>query len=174
MTYLWRLGAVGLVLAFATPAMAQTGGDAPAATPQFLRQRISPGRPMLIISKPAGTLRIEGGVSDLASEVARYYPGGLVEIDPSQVVAAAPAARYDVLPNQAGLIQLVQAGALARNKSGEFLIERKIRFPAELNGAHSVRFLLLRGVPEPDGHPGHSCVIVEETGAPLGKPGGRC
>lgn len=40
--------------------------------------------------------------------------------------------------------------------------------PAEMFGAHSVKFLLLRGMPESDGNPGHSCVISEETGAPLG------
>jgi hypothetical protein len=139
-------------------------------------------RPMLVVRKPSGTLVIEGqanvvveaGQSDLASEVARFYPGGVIEIDAATVVASMPAARYEVLPNQAGLLQLVQAGALARNGRGEYLIKQKIRFPAELNGAHSVRFLLLRGVPAPDGDPGHSCVIVEETGYSLKKEGTSC
>jgi hypothetical protein len=90
-----------------------------------------------------------------------------VKVDASKVIASAPAENYEVLPNQAGLMQLVDSGALEQNKSREFLIKKKIRFPAELYGAHAVRFLLLRGVPEPEGDPGHSCVIVEETGAPL-------
>jgi hypothetical protein len=64
------------------------------------------------------------------------------------------------------LQQLVQQGALTyRNR--EFQIHRKIRFPAELTGAHAARFLLLKGVPVPDGDPGHSCVVSEETGRPL-------
>jgi len=137
-------------------------------------------RPMLVIRKQAGTLVVQGGAnvvveagqSDLAGEVARFYPGGVVEVDPAAVVASRPAARYEVLPNQPGLLQLVQSGALARNRSGEFLIKQKIRFPAELNGAHSVKFLLLRGVPDPDGDPGHSCVIDEASGAPWKKGGG--
>ena len=141
-----------------------------------------PDRPMLVISKPAGTLRVEGGAnvvieagaSDVASEVARFYPGGIVEIDPATVVASETPTRYEVLPNQAGLVQLLQRGALARNRGGEFLIKQKIRFPAELHGAHSARFLLLRGVPAPDGDPGHSCVISEETGQPIGRSGLTC
>ena len=136
-------------------------------------------RPMLVIRKQAGTLVIQGGAnvvveagqSDLAGEVARFYPGGVVEVDPASVVASRPVARYEVLPNQPGLLQLVQRGALARNQGGEFLIKQKIRFPAGLHGAHSVKFLLLRGVPEPDGDAGHSCVIDEASGAPWKKSG---
>lgn len=40
----------------------------------------------------------------------------------------------------------------------KFKITRKIRYPAGLNGSHSVRFVLPAGVPEPDGSPGHSKV----------------
>jgi hypothetical protein len=133
-------------------------------------------RPTLVIRKPSGSLGAEGGtnivveaggLNGLRGDVARFYPGGVVEVDPVDVVSSRPAARYEVLPNQAGLLQLVQSGALTRNHGGEYLIHRKIHFPAELYGAHAVKFLLLRGVPEPDGDPGHSCVIVEETGRPL-------
>lgn len=139
------------------------------------------GRPTLLIHKPAGTLTIEGGAnvivqagaSDLARDVARSYPGGVVEIDPAAVVASHPVERYEVLPANAGLLQLIQNGALTRNKSGEYLIKEKMRFPAGLQGARSTKFLLLRGVPEPDGDPGHSCVVVEETGEPL-RAGGSC
>jgi hypothetical protein len=132
-----------------------------------------PNRGRLVIVKEAGTLTIEGdprnvivqtGRGELESEFKRFSPGGVVEIDPKRVVASMPAERYQVLPQQAGLIQLVQSGALERNRSGEFLIKQKIRFPAELTGAHSVKFLLLKGVPMPEGNPGHSAVISEETG----------
>jgi hypothetical protein len=133
---------------------------------------------LLVIHKSAGTLRIEGdpsgvviqtGPRSLESEFKRFNPGGLVEIDPARVVSSLTAERYVVLPQQAGLLQLVRSGALAENRNGEFLIKQKIRFPAELHGAHAVKFLLLRGVPEPEGDPGHSCVIVEATGAPWRK-----
>lgn len=99
--------------------------------------------------------------------ISRFWPAGVVEIDPHAVVASQPAESYEVLPAQAGLAQLVEQGALEFGRSREYLIKRKIRYPAGLAGAHSVRFLLLRGVPEPDGDPGHSCVVSEETGEPI-------
>lgn len=90
----------------------------------------------------------------------------MVEIDPASVVARVRAARYDELPREAGLLQLLERGALNWTGDGEFLVKRKVRFPAELGGAHSARFLLPRDVPEPDGDAGHSCVIGEEPGEP--------
>jgi len=96
-----------------------------------------------------------------------------VRIDPAQTVSSLPAAPYEVLPAQSGLMQLLMRGALGTNGSREFLIRERIRFPAGLHGAHSVRFLLLRGVPVPEGSPGHSCVISEETGATI-NGGPRC
>jgi hypothetical protein len=47
------------------------------------------------------------------------------------------------------------------------MVRRKIRFPAGLHGAHLVRFRIQKGVAMPEGDPGHSCVIVEETGMAL-------
>jgi Ca2+-binding EF-hand superfamily protein len=134
-----------------------------------------PNKPqVLVIQKSAGTLTIQGdpkgvvvqtpSVRGLENDLRRFNPGGVIDIDPASVVARLPVARYEVLPEQAGLIQLVRAGALSQNRSGEFLIQKKIRFPAGLTGAHSVTFVLLRGAPLPDGDPGHSDVIAEETG----------
>jgi Ca2+-binding EF-hand superfamily protein len=131
---------------------------------------------LLVIQKPAGTLTIEGDPKDirvvtpsgdLQRELYRFNPGGVVTIDAKKVVASVNAEPYEVLPEQAGLIQLVQSGALTQNGLGEFLINKKIRYPAGLAGAHSVKFLLRRGVPDPDGDPGHSTVVSEETGAPV-------
>jgi Ca2+-binding EF-hand superfamily protein len=130
----------------------------------------------LVIQKDSGTLRIIGDASNvivqsgsrnLLSEFHRFSPGGLVQIDPKDVVSSRTAERYVVLPQQAGLLQLVNSGALSVNQSGEFLIHKKIRFPGGLHGAHSVKFLLLKGVPVPDGDPGHSDVMSEETGRSL-------
>jgi len=135
--------------------------------------------PTVVIRKPAGSLTIQGGANvvveagarDLASEVARYHPGGVMEIDPATVVASRPPARFEVLPGSAGLLQLVREGALEKTAGGEFLIKRKIRFPAGLQGGAAGRFLLLRGVPAPEGDVGHSCVVSEETGRPLNVAG---
>jgi hypothetical protein len=96
-----------------------------------------------------------------------FNPGGVVSIDPMAVVSTAPAEPYEVLPQGFGLAQLVASGALEA-RDGYFYIARAIpRFPAGLYGAHSVSFVLGRGVPMPPGSPGHSCVISEETGLPL-------
>jgi hypothetical protein len=88
------------------------------------------------------------------------------------VVALAPAESYEVLPQGFGLAQLVATGALEHFGSdfffdSYFYIARAIpRFPAGLNGAHAVVFVLGTGVPLPAGSPGHSCVLSEETGLP--------
>jgi len=103
----------------------------------------------------------------------RFSPGGVVEIDPAVVVSAAPAERYEVLPQGFGLAQLVATGGL-EHRDDFFYIARAIpRFPAGLNGAHSVDFVLAAGVPMPAGDPGHSCVFSEETGQAIGFSG-RC
>jgi Ca2+-binding EF-hand superfamily protein len=103
----------------------------------------------------------------LSDELRRFYPGGVVEIDPRTVVASQPVERYEVMPEEAGLMQLERDGSIARNDQGEFMVRRKIRFPAGLHGAHLVRFRIQKGVAMPEGDPGHSCVIVEETGMAL-------
>jgi EF hand len=138
---------------------------------------IENGRPqLLVIQKSGGTLTIQGDgknirvvtpSGNLERELLRFNPGGVVTVDANKVVASANAEPYEVLPEQAGLVQLVKSGALTQNRVGEFLINKKIRFPAGLAGAHAVKFLLLRGVPAPDGNPGHSCVMSEETGQAL-------
>jgi hypothetical protein len=128
-------------------------------------------RKRLIIEKNSGTLRVEGdsanfilraGPSRARDDLYMYSPGGLIEIDPKSVVASLPAQTYEVFPQQAGLVQLLESGALTQNRAGEYIVRKKTRFPPGLAGAHSVKFLVLRGVPVPDGDPGHSCVTVED------------
>ena len=132
------------------------------------------GQRLTIISQSAGTLNILGDTKNIVvqagpgspeTELKRFYPGGVIQIDPRRVTASAAVEPYDVLPRQAGLAQLQKAGRIEQNRDGEFLIKEKIRFPAELTG--SVKFLLLRGVPQPDGDPGQAQVISEETGKPV-------
>lgn len=107
--------------------------------------------------------------NDLDYEVERFYPGGVVSLDADSVVASATPSPYMVLPGKAGLQQLVKQGALEYH-GGDFFIRRKIRFPAELTGAIAVNFVLGKGVPQPDGDPGHSCIVSEATGEVLSTP----
>ncbi len=144
------------------------------SVPSGKLELIEKDRPqVLVIEKSGGSLVVEGDASkirvqtpsgSLERELYRFNPGGVINVDAKRVVASVPAEPYEVLPQQAGLIQLVQSGALTRNNSGEFLINQKIRIPAGLAGAHSVKFLLRKGVPEPEGDPGHSPIVSEETG----------
>ena len=138
------------------------------------------GNGPLIIEKTQGTLKVIGNASGVTvqagpsrakDEMYRFSPGGVIEIDPKTVVSSQPAVSYEVLPQQAGLVQLLASGALKQNSLGEYIVREKIRFPAGLAGAHSVTFLIMKGTPYPEGDPGHSCVIVEESGE---KKGGAC
>jgi Ca2+-binding EF-hand superfamily protein len=126
---------------------------------------------LVIIDENPGTLHIEGnpadfivrtGPSQARDDLYYFSPGGLVKIDPKSVVASVPVQTYEVFPEQAGLVQLLESGALKRNRAGEYIVQKKTRFPAGLAGAHAVKFLVPRGVPVPDGDPGHSCVTVED------------
>ena len=131
----------------------------------------------LMVRDDGGMLHIERGPNrvarddrDVQSSLRRFYENGIVEIDPAAVVASAPVERYTTLPQQAGLIQLVQSGALTEGRPSrpgfplEFIVNRKIWFPAGLGGSASVKFVIAPGVPMPDGDPMHSCVMLQQTG----------
>jgi hypothetical protein len=103
-------------------------------------------------------------------EVLRFWPNGIVEVDPRSVISPAGAETYVVLPNQAGFAQLLASGAIERGSdSRTFRIVRPIpRLPPAMAGGHSVRLILVRGVPRPPGQLDHSCMLVEDTGETLG------
>ena len=52
----------------------------------------------------------------------------------------------------------------------ELRIVGKMRFPAGLHGAHATHFILGKGVPMPEGDPGHSQIDSEESGQQLRAP----
>lgn len=134
-------------------------------------------------------------------ELYRFAPGGVVRIDPKSVVSSLPVARLSVLPQAAGLAQLVDKGLLevaewssaieiggsrvvgvenirgARGKAvrvpSVFRVLGPMRYPAGLTGAHGVRFVVARGIKAPSGSPGHSRVTCEATGKPIA-PGELC
>lgn len=96
----------------------------------------------------------------------RYWPGGLVAVDPDMVTAAAPVARYEVLPSQMGLAQLLGEGAIERSERGYRIVRPIGHFPPSMGGAHSVTLVLASGVPMPAGDPVHSCILGDD-GQPL-------
>ena len=100
--------------------------------------------------------RRRGGADPETEELLRFSPGGISRVDSASVVSAVPVAPYRVLPQEAGVRQLVRSGALARTSSGSYgsyRVTRAIDMPAGLCGAHSIRL----SAPSPDLIRGDAC-----------------
>lgn len=124
-------------------------------------------------------VRLPSGLGARAREsfpTASSYPAGLTFVDPREVVSQLTPIAYDVLPQEAGLLQLINAGALRSSDRGYKVVRPIARFPAGLTGGHAVNFIIARGVPLPGGDPGHSCVLMEWTNRPPKgqRPGAIC
>jgi hypothetical protein len=92
----------------------------------------------------------------------RFYPAGLAQVDPAQVVGGRAEA-YQVLPGRMGLAQLTASGALQQLDGNEFRVVGPLRrYPGGLTGSESTRLRLAPGVRAPAGAPGHSCVIAAD------------
>lgn len=105
-------------------------------------------------------------------EAVRFWPGGLVQVDPKQVIATLRVEPYKVLPSVMGVSQLLGSGALERKGRGFRIVRPIAHMPASMGGAHSVTLYLAKGIPLPPGDPVHSCVISEESGKPIHAGGG--
>ncbi len=94
-------------------------------------------------------------------DLKRFHPGGVIMIDAKSVIAPKPVEPYEVLPQQAGFVQLIKAGLVQRRDNAFLVLKPISRFPAGLYGAHSVQFILGPGIAMPAGDPGHSSVRDE-------------
>jgi len=95
----------------------------------------------------------------------QFKPNGLAIVPIEKVVSLKPVNEYDIYPAEAGLIQLLNSGHLKHLENGTYYIHETFpRYPAGLGGSHAVDFILGKGVKNPDGSPGHSDVLSEETG----------
>ena len=131
-----------------------------------LRYELTPEGPRLLDTPeslaPNGDVP---GVAQTRDSLNRFHPFGLRAVDPAEVVTSGQPAEYDVLPAEAGLLQLLVSGQMQYTPDGRYRIAEPIaRFPAGLYGAHGVRFIIAEGVPLPEGSPGHSSVIDAATG----------
>ena len=127
-----------------------------------------------------------GAATYAEREIYMYHPGGFRVLNAKSVVSALPVLEPETYPQEAGLFELVQAGAIRRPEPREvaelienlrqrdplkandvssrisfvdYLITREIILPPAMFGGHLKRFLVLPGVPEPHGDVGHGCVI---------------
>ncbi|GAB2179419.1 EF-hand domain-containing protein [Dongia sp. agr-C8] len=105
--------------------------------------------------------RLEGGLSSTAQEDWLAKAGGVVTLDPKELVAEGKVEAYEVLPGQDGLRQLILQGILERTGKGYRVIKPLRRWPAGLTGSHAVTFILPKGIPMPQGSLGHSILITE-------------
>lgn len=130
--------------------------------PSKERDVIITGGNTIIATEGEGPTVLEGGLTLQAQENWLANEGGVIEIAASDVVAPGKVAPYEVIPGQDGLRLLVQQGILERTPKGYRVIKPLTRWPAGLAGAHSVTFILPKGMPEPEGSLGHSRIIYEE------------
>ncbi|MGB5560000.1 MAG: hypothetical protein WBN04_18555 [Paracoccaceae bacterium] len=115
----------------------------------------------LVEDKPAK----DDPAADARAALRRFHPGGVTDVDPADVVASGIVERYEVMPQEAGLLQLIEDGLLVPVGDNTYRVVSSIpRFPIGLSGAHQVRFILAEGVDMPAVWPGHSTVIEEATG----------
>jgi EF hand len=129
-----------------------------------------------------GTISITVDMNSAAIMMKRSHPNGLIEADPMDVAAPEPVEVYEVLPQEAGLAQLLEEGVLervtlqsARRQGSAFLIRKPMkRFPPGLGGGRGVSFVLGTGVPMPGGDSGRFPVFSEATGECLTRDQSLC
>jgi len=108
------------------------------------------------------------------TSLVRFMPAGVFQFDPKKIASSSKVEKYQTLPHQAGITQLLVSGALKKSKWGGFIVRKPMRYPASLGGAHSEVFILPKGAPTPSGKPGHSCVRTSEKGPGNSGSGRRC
>jgi hypothetical protein len=87
--------------------------------------------------------------------------GGIVQVNPEDVIAPGRVEAYEVLPGADGLRHLVETGVLARTESGYRLLQPLPRWPANLWNLQNLTFILPKGMPRPKGSPAPARVIEE-------------
>jgi hypothetical protein len=102
--------------------------------------------------------KIEGGLTPEFEEQWRAKSGGIVVLDPSEVISSGRVETYDVLPSSEGLRRLVETGFLARTPKGYRLLKPIPRWPAGLDGANSVTVFVPKGMALPKDPAGVSIV----------------
>lgn len=102
------------------------------------------------------------------------FGGPPAKLDPASVLSGGSKSEPDLLPSLFGVAQLVGSGAVrvmeAATPSGvetQYWIMRSVSFPRAMGDAPGLKFYLPSGVSFPEGDPGQSCVIDDETGQPV-------
>ncbi len=133
-----------------------------------------------IVISADGELKLEDakieeshGLDFLKSQLLRSSVAGVSSVNVKDVVSDLPPEVYEVLPREAGLLQLIGEEKIRPLGGNGYQVLKTIRFPADLGDALRVKFLVPKGVPMPTGEPGTSCVFSEEE-AKIVTGDGRC
>lgn len=92
------------------------------------------------------------------------FPDGVAKIDSSTVVADGKIEPYEVLPGGAGLAKLAYGGFITY---GWKILKDIPRLPGGNHWKKRATIILSKGVSFPEGDPGDSCVLSEDTGEVL-------
>ena len=95
----------------------------------------------------------------LSRELLKINPGGVIVVDPAEVVAPGLVRAYDVLPIQAGAIQLLESGAIRKTSEKTYTVVKPIpRLPAGwiIHTLPHRRFVFAKGIVRPDEGPGRA------------------
>ncbi|MCB2077416.1 MAG: hypothetical protein KDE55_06915 [Novosphingobium sp.] len=118
----------------------------------------------LPLNRPAALRsRADQDVEAEWSELKRYHPGGVAEVDPRTLASYVRPEAYRTLPMEAGIVQLMIEGKLIRTRYGELIVQQPMRLPSGLHGGHLRKFIVPQGVAAPMGDPGHSCVTFRDS-----------
>jgi hypothetical protein len=128
-------------------------GLAGIALPSMAAFSFPPQRPRSLVGDRPG---VESAWQDLI----RYLSGGVYSFEPAEIVSKSKFERYQVLPHQAGMTQLLIAGAI-EPVDGAFIVRKAFRFPGAMHGGHSAKFIVPQGVPVPSGPRSHNCVLAD-------------
>ena len=126
-------------------------GLAGMSVPSKAEYKLKPSRPASLASTSGRN--VEGAWKAFT----RFTPAGVFQFNPAEVVVKGKAERYEVLPHQAGLVQLLLSGAIQASGDG-YIVRKPMRFPGSMGGAHSTTFIVPVGVPMPTGSRSHNCV----------------
>lgn len=111
----------------------------------------------------------KGFESNLWRRHIQNMPGGVIDLRDKKVVSDSPAVPYEVLPKWAGFSKLAYEGAVVPGHPIK-IIKNIPYYPSGLYGGYSTDIVIGKGVEPPKGIPGHSKVILEETGKQIAGP----
>jgi hypothetical protein len=142
----------------------------------------------LTFSGPFGEMRemvVNDGRSDAEVNLETYYPGGFRVLAKETIVSPVSVIEPEVYPSYAGLIQLERLGLIRQAGSdhwrkiphlsglrmrASYLITGPITIPAGVR----MTFLVMEGVPAPQGITRETCIYFADDRKPISEPGYSC